>query len=79
MRKMNAALSIALLAGLSASAFGGGAVALSGSTRENFASPFREGRRFRYGREPVRKGGNPAGTKLARKAAQGKLTIVGIR
>lgn len=44
---------------------------------------YRQGRRWGYGfhgfRDVMQKGGNPAGTKLAKKMAKGTLTICGIR
>jgi len=42
-------------------------------------SAFRKGRRFNYGLGPVARGGNHAGTKLAKKAAKGQLGIARLR
>lgn len=83
-RNVRSLMATALLAGLAMPAVGGGVEVLPRGfgglvpTLDPRRSAFRQGRRFRNGSR-VKVGGNPAGTKLARKAAKGTLTIVGIR
>jgi hypothetical protein len=79
-------MAAALLAALAAPAMAGGAEVVhrgfgfAAPTLEPRRSGYRRGRRFDHrGRAIDRNGNRPAGSKLAKKAARGKLTIVGIR
>lgn len=84
-RKMGSVIAAALLAASAMPPVGGGVEVIPRDSGrhapklDSRRSAFRQGRRFRNGKRISARGGNPAGTKIARKIEKGALTIVGIR